>query len=83
MKGAMRFGKKWKLSPRYIGTYRIAKRIGNIAYEVKLPQELAPVHPVIHISMLKKCMGDPSLMVLTENAGLKIAYPMKRFWFRF
>ena len=59
MKGVMRFGKKGKLSPWYIGHYRISKRIGNVAYELDLPQELAVVYPVFHISMLKKCMADP------------------------
>ncbi|KAK4727229.1 hypothetical protein R3W88_032146 [Solanum pinnatisectum] len=67
----MRFGKKGKLSPRYIGPYRISKRIGNVAYEVELPQELATVHSVFHISMLKKCMGDPSLIIPTEDIGIK------------
>ncbi|KAK4716070.1 hypothetical protein R3W88_014408 [Solanum pinnatisectum] len=67
----MRFGKKGKLSPRYIGPYRIAKRIGNVAYELELQQELAAVHPVFHISMLKKCMGDPSLIISTENIEIK------------
>ncbi|WMV32195.1 hypothetical protein MTR67_025580 [Solanum verrucosum] len=67
MKGVMRFGKKGKLSPRYIGPYRIVKRIDNVAYELELPQELAAVHPVFHISMLKKCIGDPSLIMPTEN----------------
>ena len=71
MKGVMRFGKKGKLSPRYIGPYRIAKRIGNIAYELELPQELAAVHPVFHISMLKKCMGGHSLIIPTEDIGIK------------
>ncbi|WMV37389.1 hypothetical protein MTR67_030774 [Solanum verrucosum] len=71
MKGVMRFGKKGKLSPRYIGPYRIAKRIGNVTYELKLPQELAVVHPVFHISMLKKYMRDPSLIIPTENVGIK------------
>ncbi|WMV18082.1 hypothetical protein MTR67_011467 [Solanum verrucosum] len=71
MKGVMRFGKKGKLSPRYIGPYHIAKRIGNIAYELELPQELAAVHPVFHVSMLKKCMSDPSLIIPTENIGIK------------
>ena len=54
MKGVMRFGKKVKLSPRYIGPYRITKRVSNVAYELELPQELAAVHLVFHISMLKK-----------------------------
>ncbi|KAK4737797.1 hypothetical protein R3W88_001494 [Solanum pinnatisectum] len=67
----MRFGKKGKVSPRYIGPYRIFKRIGNVVYELELPQELAAVHIVFHISMLKKCMGDPSLIIPTENIGIK------------
>ncbi|WMV18248.1 hypothetical protein MTR67_011633 [Solanum verrucosum] len=71
MKGVIRFSKKGKLSPRYIGPYRIAKRIGKVAYELELPQELAAIHQVFHISMLKKCMGDPSLIILTENIGIK------------
>ena len=68
----MRFGKKEKLSPRYIGPYRIAKRIDNVAYEMELPLELAAVHPVFHISMLKKCMGYPSLIILTSNVDIKV-----------
>ncbi|WMV49454.1 hypothetical protein MTR67_042839 [Solanum verrucosum] len=71
MKGVMRFGKKGKLSPRYIGPYKISKRAGNVAYELELPQELAVVHPVFHISMLKKCMGDPALIIPTEDIGIK------------
>ncbi|WMV18745.1 hypothetical protein MTR67_012130 [Solanum verrucosum] len=67
----MRFGKGGKLSPRYIGPYKISKRIGNVDYELELPQELAAVHPVFHISMLKKCMGDPSLIIPTEDIGIK------------
>ena len=64
MKGVMRFGKKGKLSARYIELYRITKRVGNVAFELELLQELEAVHPVLHISMLKKCLGDPSLRVL-------------------
>ncbi|WMV10109.1 hypothetical protein MTR67_003494 [Solanum verrucosum] len=71
MKGVIRFGKKGKLSPRYVGPYRITKRIGSVAYELELPQELGAVHPVFYISMLKKCMGNPSLIVRTENVGIK------------
>ncbi|WMV36628.1 hypothetical protein MTR67_030013 [Solanum verrucosum] len=71
MKSVMRFGKKGKLSPRYIVPYRIAKRIGNVAYELELPQELTAVHPVFNISKLKKCMSDPSLIISTENIEIK------------
>ncbi|WMV08008.1 hypothetical protein MTR67_001393 [Solanum verrucosum] len=71
MKGVMIFGRNGKLSPRYIGPYQISKRIGNVPYELELPQELAAVHPVFHISMLNKCMGDPSLIIPTESIEIK------------
>ncbi|MCF7184095.1 hypothetical protein, partial [Corynebacterium parakroppenstedtii] len=60
MKGVMRFGKKGKHSPRYIGPYQIVRRIGKVAYELELPADLGGVHPVFHVSMLRKCIGDPS-----------------------
>ncbi|WMV24125.1 hypothetical protein MTR67_017510, partial [Solanum verrucosum] len=82
MKGVMRFDKKGKLSPRYISPYRISKRICNVSYELELPQELAAVHPV-YISMLKKCMGDPSHVIPTGDIGIKDNYLMRRFPFRF
>ena len=60
MKGVMIFGKKWKLSHRYVGPYKILKRVGKVAYELQLVVELAGVHPVFHISLLNKCVGDPA-----------------------
>ncbi|WMV46708.1 hypothetical protein MTR67_040093 [Solanum verrucosum] len=54
--GVMRFDKKRKLSTPYIRPYRISKRIGTVAYELELPLELVAVHPVFHISILKKCI---------------------------
>ena len=63
MKGVMRFGKKGKLSPRYVGQYKILKKIGKDAYELELPTKLAAVHPVFHISLLKKCVGDPAYIM--------------------
>ncbi|WMV37754.1 hypothetical protein MTR67_031139 [Solanum verrucosum] len=67
MKGVMRFGKKDKLSPRYIGPYKIIRRIGQVAYKVELPHELAIVHPVFHLSILRKCLGEPSHVIQTED----------------
>ena len=67
----MWFGKKGKLNPWYIGSYRISKRVGNVAYELKLPQGLATVHPIFNISKLKKYMGDPSFITHTEDIGIK------------
>ncbi|WMV59647.1 hypothetical protein MTR67_053032 [Solanum verrucosum] len=71
MKGVMRFGKKGKLSPRYVGPYRILKRIGKVAYELELPADLAAVHPVFNISLLKKCVGDPASIVPLESVAVK------------
>ncbi|WMV59596.1 hypothetical protein MTR67_052981 [Solanum verrucosum] len=74
MKDVMRFGKKGKLSPRYIVLYWLSKKIDNIAYELELPQELAEVHPLFHISMLKKCMGYPSLIIHIPTEDIDIKY---------
>ncbi|WMV55110.1 hypothetical protein MTR67_048495 [Solanum verrucosum] len=67
MKGVMRFGRKGKLSPRYIGLYKVIRRVGQVAYEVDLPRELAVVHPVFHVLMLCKCMGDPTHVIPIEG----------------
>ncbi|XP_070049476.1 uncharacterized protein [Nicotiana tomentosiformis] len=63
MKGIMRFGKKGKLSPRYVVPYRFIQRIGQVAYILELPPKISLVHPVFHVSILKKVVGDLSLIV--------------------
>ena len=50
--GVVRFGKKGKLSPRYIGPYQVIERVGDVAYRLELPSELARVHKVFHVSIL-------------------------------
>ncbi|KAL5553900.1 hypothetical protein UlMin_041301 [Ulmus minor] len=59
-RGVMRFGKKGKLSPKYIGPFEILERIGKVAYRLALPPNLSLVHNVFHVSMLKKYVQDPS-----------------------
>ncbi|XP_070011164.1 uncharacterized protein [Nicotiana sylvestris] len=67
MKGVIRFRKKGKLSPRYVGPYQIVQRIGLVAYKLDLPPELETIHPVFHISMLHKFLGDPSCISPSED----------------
>ncbi|XP_070039447.1 uncharacterized protein [Nicotiana tomentosiformis] len=67
MKGIMWFGKKRKLSLGYVGSYRIIQRIGQVAYRLELPPEMSLVHPVFRVSMLKKVVGDPSLIIPIET----------------
>ncbi|GJV03509.1 hypothetical protein Tco_1337078 [Tanacetum coccineum] len=59
----VRFGKKGKLAPRYVGPFEILERIGLVAYRLRLPEELNSVHDTFHVSNLKKCLADASLHV--------------------
>ena len=59
-KGVLRFGKRGKLSPRYIGPYEVIERIGPVAYRLALPPKLAGIHDVFHVSMLRRYRSDPS-----------------------
>ncbi|XP_070015013.1 uncharacterized protein [Nicotiana sylvestris] len=63
----MRFGMKGKLSLRYIGPYKIIQRIGEVGYKLELPPEMSLVHPVFHVSMLRKVVGDPSTIMPVET----------------
>ncbi|XP_070041014.1 uncharacterized protein [Nicotiana tomentosiformis] len=67
MKGVMRSGKKGKLSPRYIGPYKMIQMIGQVAYKLELLPEMSLVHQVFRVSMLKKVVGNPSVIVPVET----------------
>ncbi|GJW28723.1 putative reverse transcriptase domain-containing protein [Tanacetum coccineum] len=62
-KGVVRFGKKGKLAPRYVGPFEIVECIGPVAYRLKLPHELSCVHDTFHVSNLKKCLADSDVQV--------------------
>ncbi|KAL4368958.1 hypothetical protein GQ457_05G034700 [Hibiscus cannabinus] len=63
----MRFGRKGKLSPRYIGPYEIVERVGSVTYRLLLPLELERIHDVFHVSMLRRYRSDlPHVMPVEE-----------------
>ncbi|GKF19194.1 putative reverse transcriptase domain-containing protein [Tanacetum coccineum] len=66
-KGVMRFGKKGNLAPRYVGPFDILERIGPVAYQLRLPEELIGVHDTFHVSNWKKCLGNANLHVLLNE----------------
>ncbi|KAD4983017.1 hypothetical protein E3N88_19688 [Mikania micrantha] len=57
-KGVIRFRKRGKLSPRFIGPFQIIARVGKVAYRLDLPDELSGIHPTFHVSHLRKCLAD-------------------------
>nr|XP_010319630.1 uncharacterized protein LOC104646871 [Solanum lycopersicum] len=69
-KEVMRFGRKRKLSLRNVGIYEILQHVGEVDYELALPAEIASVDPVFHVSMLKKFLSDPALILLVEGLGV-------------
>ncbi|KAL4279073.1 hypothetical protein GQ457_03G013180 [Hibiscus cannabinus] len=70
-KKVLRFGRKGKLSLRFIGPYRIAWRVGPVAYSLELPPELQRIHDVFHVSMLRRYRSDPSHVIPTEEIEVR------------
>ena len=70
VKGVIRFGKKGKFSPRFIGPFEILGRVGEVAYKLALPPSLSAVHPVFHVSMLQKYIPNESHVISLDSMEL-------------
>jgi hypothetical protein len=83
LRGTKRFHVKGKLAPRYIGLYLIIQRNGKVAYKLELPPELAGVHPVFHVSQLRKCVvvekRVPAQVLDVQDTLEYLEYPV-RIW---
>ncbi|GJX27616.1 putative reverse transcriptase domain-containing protein [Tanacetum coccineum] len=66
-KGVIRFGKRGKLNPRYIGPFKILDRAGTLSYQLELPDKLSRIHSTFHVSNLKKCFVDEPLAILLDE----------------
>ncbi|GJR44913.1 putative reverse transcriptase domain-containing protein [Tanacetum coccineum] len=69
-RSVIRFGKRGKLNPRYIRPFKILERISPVAYKLELPEELSNVHSTFHVSNLKKCLSDESLIIPMKELRL-------------
>ncbi|GJX21709.1 putative reverse transcriptase domain-containing protein [Tanacetum coccineum] len=69
-KGVVRFGKRGKLNPRYVGPFKVLEKVREVGYKLKLPEELSRVHNTFHVSNLKKCHADEPLAVPLDGLHL-------------
>ncbi|GJW92077.1 putative reverse transcriptase domain-containing protein [Tanacetum coccineum] len=69
-KGVIRFGKRGKLNPRYIRPFKIHKKVSPVAYTLELPNELSSIHSTFHVSNLKKCLSNESLIIPMKELRL-------------
>lgn len=81
-KGVLRFGRKGKLSPRYIGPFEILERVGQAAYRLALPMEMSKVHNVFHVSVLRKYVPDSTHVLEVQLIELRedLSYKKKPIW---
>ncbi|GKA46411.1 putative reverse transcriptase domain-containing protein [Tanacetum coccineum] len=70
-KGVVRFGKRSKLSPRYVGPFEIVERVGPIAYRLRLPQDLVGIHDMFHVLNIKKCLAKVNFHVPLEEVKIE------------
>ncbi|GJX20569.1 putative reverse transcriptase domain-containing protein [Tanacetum coccineum] len=66
-KGVVRFDKRGKLNPRYVGPFKVLAKVEKVAYKLELPQELSRVHHTFHVSNMKKCYADEPLVMPLEG----------------
>ncbi|GJR48515.1 hypothetical protein Tco_1316618 [Tanacetum coccineum] len=66
-KGVVHFGKRGKLNPMYVSHFKVIERVGTVAYKLELPQQLSRVHNMFHVSNMKKCLSDESLVIPLEE----------------
>ncbi|GJW96359.1 putative reverse transcriptase domain-containing protein [Tanacetum coccineum] len=66
-KGVIRFGKRGKLNPRYLGPFKVFAKVGTVAYRLELLDQLSHVHSTFHVSNLKKCFSDEPLAILLDE----------------
>jgi hypothetical protein len=82
LRGMRRFKFKGKLSPRFIGPFRVFRRVGEMSYQLELPDKLSDVHNVLHVSQLKKCLRVPEEQLPMEEISVQgdltyTEYPIK------
>ncbi|WMV19886.1 hypothetical protein MTR67_013271 [Solanum verrucosum] len=70
MKGVMRFGRRGKLSPRYTRLFEILRAVRKVAYELALPRALSAIHPVFHVSILRRYVLDESHVLQYDSVEL-------------
>ena len=68
----IRFGKEGKLTPRYVGPYEIFQRVGKVACDLKIPSELNSIHPILHVYIIRKCIGVTDSILLVEGFDVKV-----------
>jgi len=79
MRSVRRFNMEGKLAPRYIGSFRILERCGEVTYQLKLPESLSGVHDVFHVSQLKKCLRVPEEKIPLEELIVKKDFTYEEF----